>query len=96
MAGESTKQLILFESEQSVNQDGSITVRPKRMCTGQEVDVQRACKLLGFKDRESIYRLIDQRELKGWKPDSKRGNGKWRIDLQSVLDYKARMQAKCG
>ena len=83
-------QLYLFESEQTPSSDGSFVVRPRRLCTGQEVAVQRVCKLLGFRDRESVYRLIDQGELTAWKPDSQRGNGKWRIDLQSVLEYKAR------
>jgi Helix-turn-helix domain len=90
MGGESQSQLFLFESEATAAKDGSFVVRPRRLCTGQEVGVQRVCGLLGFKDRESIYRLIDLGEIKAWKPDSARGNGKWRIDLQSVLEYKQR------
>ena len=90
MAGEPQHQLYLFEAEQTAAKDGSFIVRPRRLCTGQEVGVQRACKLLGFRDREAVYRLIDLGEITAWKPDSRRGNGKWRIDLQSVLEYKAR------
>ena len=84
-----TDQLFLFESEQSAAGDGSFVVRPRRLCTGQEVGVKKVCGLLGFKDRESIYRLIELGQIQAWKPKSERGNGKWRIDLQSVLEYKA-------
>lgn len=90
MSGDPKHQLYLFEAEQSSSKDGSFIVRPRKLCTGQEVDVQRVCKLLGFRDRESVYRLIDLGEVQAWKPDSRKGNGKWRIDLQSVLEYKAR------
>lgn len=89
-------QLMLFETESTAQKDGSLIVRPKRLCTGQEVGVQKACGMLGFKDRETIYKLLDEGQLRGWKPDSKRGNGKWRIDLQSILDYKAKRLRECG
>lgn len=82
--------MFLFESEQLPAGDGSFVVRPRRLITGQEVGVKKVCSLLGFKDRESIYRLIEIGEIRAWKPASERGNGKWRIDLQSVLEYKQR------
>jgi hypothetical protein len=83
-------QLMLFETISEERADGALVVRPRRVCTGEEIGVQRACKMLGYRDRESVYRLILIGEIKGWKPDSVRGNAKWRIDLQSVLDYKTR------
>lgn len=89
-------QLMLFETESVPQKDGSLIVRPKRLCTGQEVGVQKVCGLLGFRDRETVYGLIDQGEIVAWKPETARGNGKWRIDLQSVLDYKARRLRECG
>lgn len=89
-------QMMLFETDSTPQADGSLVVRPRRLCTGQEVGVQKVCGMLGFRDRETIYGLIDAGELRAWKPASKRGNGKWRIDLQSVLDYKARRLRECG
>lgn len=89
-------QLMLFETDSTPQKDGSLIVRPKRLCTGQEIHVQKACGMLGFRDRESIYRLIDSGEIRAWKPKSARGNGKWRIDLQSVLDYKAARLRESG
>lgn len=82
-------QILLFEVEQTRHQDGSFTVRPKRLTDGREIGVAQAAKMLGFRDRETIYRLLELGEIRGWKPSSKRGNGKWRIDWQSVADYKA-------
>jgi excisionase family DNA binding protein len=82
-------QILLFEVEQTRHGDGSFTVRPKRLTDGREIGVGQAARMLGFKDRETVYRLIDLGEIKAWKPKSERGNGKWRIDWQSVVDYKS-------
>lgn len=81
---------MLFETESSPQSDGSLVVRPRRLITGREIDAARAAEILGFKDRETVFRLVERGELIGWKPESKRGNAKYRIDLQSVYDYKAR------
>lgn len=81
-------QSFLFEVDQTRQADGSIVVRPRRMVDGNYISAQRAAGLLGFRDRETIYGMVRGGVIKGWKPDSKRGNGKWRIDLGSVLDYK--------
>lgn len=83
-------QMHLFEAEQQRMTDGRIVVTPKRLVDGREIDVRSAARMLGFRDRETIYRMIDRGELRGWKPSSKRGNAKWRIDLGSVIDYKRR------
>jgi len=83
-------QLMLFETDSEQQKDGSLVVRPRRLLTGEEIGVERAGKLLGYKDRESVYRLIELGEIRAWKPKGKRGNARWRIDLQSLLDYKAR------
>lgn len=82
-------QTLLFEVEQTRHQDGSFTVRPKRLTDGREISVAQAAKMLGFRDRETVYRLIELGEIRAWKPKSERGNGKWRIDWNSVAEYKA-------
>lgn len=87
---------MLFESEQERRSDGSFVVRPKRLVDGKEIGRKTAAGMLGFKDKDSVSRLVELGEIRGWKPDSARGNGKYRIDLGSVLDYKAkRLAASC-
>ena len=88
--GRMAGQLYLFESETGAREDGSFIVRPRRLVDGREISAGKAAEMLGFKDRETIYRLIELGEIRGWKPGSKRGNGKFRIDLGSVIDYKTR------
>jgi excisionase family DNA binding protein len=88
-ANDGAGQILLFEVEQTRHGDGSFTVRPKRLTDGREIGVGQAAKMLGFKDRETVYRLIELGDIKAWKPKSERGNGKWRIDWQSVADYKS-------
>ncbi len=83
-------QLMLFETEATPRADGCILLRPRRLVDGKEIGAAKAAGLLGFKDTETIYGLIQCGEIKGWKPASVRGNGKYRIDLGSVLDYKER------
>lgn len=83
-------QLMLFETDSKPQADGSLLVRPRRLITGREIDARKAAEILGFRDRETVFRLIERGELAGWKPDSRRGNGKYRIDLESVYSYKAR------
>ena len=85
-----SSQLFLFETESTTHADGSFTVRPRRLIDGKEIGAKKAAGMLGFKDPETIFNLIKLGEIKGWKPDSKRGNGKYRIDLGSVLAYKER------
>jgi hypothetical protein len=87
-------QLYLFETTASPQKDGSFVVRPQRLIDGKEISAQKAAGLLGFKDKETIFRLVELGEIKGWKPKSKRNNGKYRIDLGSVMDYKARRLAE--
>jgi len=83
-------QLMLFETDATARADGSILLRPRRLVDGKEVSAAKAAGLLGFKDPETIYGMIQSGEIRGWKPDSARGNGKYRIDLGSVMDYKER------
>jgi hypothetical protein len=87
-------QLHLFETEVDTLGDGSFRVKPRRLVDGRECSAKKAADMLGFKDRETIYKLIELGELRGWKPKSERGNGKYRIDVGSVLDYKARRMAE--
>lgn len=85
------EQLGLFETEQQRQPDGAIVVRAKRLVDGQEVGLETARKMLGFRTRKAAAKLIGvPGGLVGWKPAAKRGNAKWRIDLGSVIDYKRR------
>jgi hypothetical protein len=85
-----SQQTFLFLAEQSKHADGSFTVRPKRLVDGREISAKAALKMLGFSDIETIATLVGASEIVGWKPATQRGNGKWRIDLGSVIDYKER------
>jgi hypothetical protein len=89
-------QLMLFETDSVPQADGSLLVRPRRLCTGQWISAKKAAGMLGFKDVETISRMVVLGEISGWKPKSKRGNAKWRIDLQSVLEYQSRRLKESG
>jgi excisionase family DNA binding protein len=82
-------QLMLFEIEQESRPDGSFIVRPRKIPPGREINRREAAKLLGI-DTDTISRLIRLGEISGWQLPTARGNGAFRIALQSVLDYKAR------
>ena len=82
-------QLMLFETDAVKQPDGSFLIRPVRVWADREIGVAEAMKLLGYRDRKMIYPLLDSGKIQGWKPESERGNGKWRIAWQSVADYKA-------
>lgn len=89
-------QIMLFETEAEARADGSFVVKPRRLVDGHEIDAKKAAGMLKFRDVETIYRLVESGEIKGWKPKSARGNAKYRIDLGSVLEYKARRLKECG
>ncbi len=74
--------------EQTQNPDGSINLRPVEVADEREIGSQQAMTLLGLRDIETIATMIQAGLIEGWKPYTKRGNGRWRIKLQSVLDYK--------
>jgi hypothetical protein len=95
MSGQSSTsaQLLLFEVHQERRADGSFIVTPRRVVDRREISAKTAMKILGFKDRGTIYDLLDAGEIEGWKPKSKRGNGKWRIYWDSVMAYKQRREA---
>ena len=82
------KKTLAMVAFQTVNPDGSITIRAKELADHREIGSKEAAEILGFRDRETISRLVEAGEIKGWKPATLRGNGKWRICLQSVLDYR--------
>lgn len=88
-------QLMLFETIQTANTDGSFTVRPKAVTVTREIGAKRAGKLIGV-HVETIYRLCELGEdhggLKAFKLPSARGNAKWRIDWESAAGYKQRRE----
>lgn len=81
-------QLMLFSTDQEPQADGSIVVRPRRLVDGREISAEAAARMLGFADKKTVCRMVSAGVLRGWKPASKRGNAKYRIDLGSVLEYK--------
>ena len=83
------EQLVLFAVESVARGDGSFVVKPKRLVDGRECGTRQAARMLGVHP-ETVGVLIAAGELRAWKLESRRGNAKWRIDLGSVLDYKAR------
>ncbi len=87
-----TKKTLAILAEQTKNADGTITIRAIALADGREIGTGEAAKILSFSKEtiSSLCRLGGKRGgLSGWQPASVRGNGKWRISLQSVLDYKA-------
>jgi hypothetical protein len=83
-------QMMLFETETTARADGSFLLKPRRLVDGKEISAARAAGMLGYKDPESVYKLIACGEIRAWKPEAVRGNGKYRIDLGSVMRYKER------
>ena len=83
------QQLALFDISQEKRSDGSFVVTPKRLVDNKPISVKRAAALLHFKDRKALYRLISTGQIRAWKPKSQRDNGKFRVDLGSVMDYLA-------
>lgn len=84
---------MLFEVQQTQHDDGSITLRPVRVELRREIGAKRAAKMLGL-HIETIYRLCELGEESGginaWKLPSLRGNARWRIDWESVANFKQR------
>jgi excisionase family DNA binding protein len=77
-----------FHVQQSKNADGSFTVRPVKIVDDRMIGIDEAAKILCFRDKKSVYPLISAGIIRAWKPETRRGNGKWRINLQSVHEYK--------
>lgn len=94
-----SEQILLFETTQTDNGDGSFTVRPKRVSVQREIGSRKAASILGLHIK-TVHRLCEIGEenggLKAWKLPSKRGNAKWRIDWESVTGYKERRRAQEG
>ncbi len=84
--------MLLFEVEQTKLPDGSFVVKPKRLTDGREIGTRQAAKMLGL-HRQTVSELCSTGQLEAWKLKSKRGNAKWRIAWQAVIDYKAARKA---
>ena len=89
-------QLMLFETIQTDNGDGSFTVRPKAVRVTREIRAKRAAKILCV-HVETIHRLCELGErhggLRAYKLPSRRGNAPWRIDWEYLMGYKAKREA---
>ncbi len=88
-AASNPQQLALFEFSQERRVDGSFVVTPRRLVDNKPISVKRAAGLLHFKDRKAVYRLISTGQIRAWKPKSVKDNGKYRVDLGSVMEYLA-------
>ena len=88
MSSQPLMQLSLFAVEK--RPDGTVLLTPRRFVSAGDIGVQEACRLLGV-DRETIYRLIGLGAIRAWRVEGRRT--KYRIDADSVLEYKARRQA---
>ena len=90
-------QLMLFETTQTDNGDGSFTVRPKAVKVTREIRVKKAMGILGY-SKDEVTRLCQLGHefggLDAYKLPSKRGNAPWRIDWESVVRYKERRKAQ--
>lgn len=88
-------QLMLFETIQTDNGDGTFTIKPKAVRIEKEIRVKKAMRMLG-KTREKILHLCQLGEehggLKAYKDPTERGNSPWRIDWESAIRYKERRQ----
>jgi hypothetical protein len=77
-------------AEQTLNADGSFTVRPVAVADRQDISTRRAAAMLGL-HRQTVSQLCQlgpkDGGLDGWKTAGKRGNARWRISLQSVNAY---------
>lgn len=89
-----SEQLILFETAQEANDDGSFTLRPKKVSLGGEKSAKWVAKFLRM-HVQTVYRLCELGEenggLKAYKmTPSAKGNSAWRVDWASVASYKQR------
>ncbi|MEP3213798.1 MAG: hypothetical protein ABJQ29_11410 [Luteolibacter sp.] len=62
----------------------------ERAKLGEHGSVKMACEMLDDCDRHTIYHLLAAGLVKGFKQQPDRKNSHWRIDLQSVWEYKQR------
>ena len=92
-------QLMLFETVQTDNGDGSFTVRPKAVRIVKEIRVKKAMGILGY-SKDEVTRLCqlgaEHGGLDAYKLPSKNGNAPWRIDWESVVRYKENRKAARG
>ena len=84
---------LAIRAEQTINPDGSITIRDVEMTDDRDIRTAEAAKRLGM-SQESIYTLCELGEkfggLKAWKMPNARENAPWRISLTSVLSFRDR------
>lgn len=68
--------------------EGSLLVMPGKVTL--EGSVRDAMKVLGLRDPMTVYRLIQDKDIKAWKPRNKGKNCMWRVDMASVTALKER------
>ena len=51
-------QLLLFSSDQDLQPDGSIVVRPRKLVDGREISAGAAARMLGFRDKDTVCRMV--------------------------------------
>ncbi len=80
----------LFAYSASIQPNGDITLRKKAVSL--EGSARDAARVLGCSTR-CILRLIDTEQIIGWKLNPELLNSKYRIDMNSVFQHRARCQA---
>lgn len=88
------KTTVAIRAEQTVNNDGTITIRAVELVTeDRDIRAADAGKRLGLHPK-TIHHLCELGEefggLKAWKMPNARENAPWRISLASVLSFKDR------
>jgi excisionase family DNA binding protein len=90
-------QALLFEAEVIGTGDGTATVRARRpVLEGGIGEARRVLGGRGVVSRETVYRLIREGRIRGWKPrgggmrrDGRLSNAKWVVDLGSCYELRA-------
>ena len=87
------KTTLAIRAEQTINPDGSITIRAVELTDDRDIRTAEAAKRLGL-GRDNICMLCELGEkhggLKAWKMPSAKQNAPWRISLASVLSFRDR------
>lgn len=91
------RKTVATVTAQTVNPDGSVTIRRVGIANNREIGAAAAGRTLGLHVK-TVHRLCELGEARGglkvWKLPSARGNAKWRINLQSVANFRTRHQGR--
>lgn len=78
---------VVFAVDQKPVGDGAWLVRPRRVVAGREVGRAEAAAILRVSP-DTVSALVRAGRIEGWQLPTRRGNGRMRISLESVLKYR--------